>query len=119
MADFEPGSHELLINDLIKLIQQYDSFSITCGIGSFLQIRVPTRWVKAEADTQGIGYITCRNKRKRDGHLFKICGNKFTLNVLNAVEADGRLEGTLSSGNSAIAFFVTMTKDKEANDAIS
>lgn len=81
MPNLTTGIHEFTPDELVKLIKQYDCFMITQGSKSFLQIRVPTRWIKLEMGHDGVSYLTCRNKRKRDGHLFEIYGNKFTFNV--------------------------------------
>ena len=79
MIELTPGTTYVLepADHLLRLIQQYDYFTITYGAESFLQIRVPTKWVRLEKGLNGFDYLTCRDKRKRDGHLFEIYGNKF------------------------------------------
>ena len=63
MANPTMGVHEFEPGELVKLVKQYDCFMISQGNNSFLQIRVPSRWVKLEMRPDGVSYITCRNKR--------------------------------------------------------
>lgn len=116
MPDLTLGTTYVLepADNLLRLIQQYDYFMITYGIESFLQIRVPTKWVKLEVGEDGVSYLTCRNKRKRDGHLFEIYGNKFFFEV--GYNADC-LKGKLKSDLSEEFFFVSMwNKNDVATD---
>ena len=112
MIDLTPGIHEFGPEEFLELVQQYDQFSITVGRESFIQIRVPSKWVKLEPGTFGASCLTCRNKRKRDGHLFEIYGSKFIFDVgFNADHPVGKLK-TDTCGDE---FVVSMWKmdDKE------
>ncbi len=114
MTDLTPGVHEFKPAELAKLIRQYDHFMITSGNESFLQIRIPAKWVKLERNSEGVNYFTCRNKRKRDGHLFEIHGNKFFFDVgYNADRLSGQLKTDLSDTN----YFISLWK-KEDDAAI-
>ena len=107
-------TYELKPTELLRLIQQYDYFMVTYGIESFLQIRVPTKWVKLEKGLNGFDYLTCRDKRKRDGHLFVINGNKFFFEVGCNVDHPG---GKIRSDFSDTVFFVSMwNKNDVAGD---
>ena len=99
------GVHEFTPDELVKLIKQYDCFMISQGGKSFLQIRVPSRWVKLEMGVDGVSYITCRNKRKRDGHLFEIYGNKF---VFDVDHNSGRLSGHIKTDLDEADYYVVM-----------
>lgn len=102
MTNFEPGRYEFTLDKFVGLVQQYDQFSIRSGDdSSFVLIRVPTKWVKLEQGAAGEDFITCRNKRKRDGHLFEI---KNTI---------GGLEGYLKSDLGEAVFYVSMWSDKD------
>ena len=101
MANLTIGAHEFKPSELVKLIKQYDCFMISQGGKSFLQIRV----VKLEMGTDGVSYITCRNKRKRDGHLFEIYGNKF---VFDVDHNSGRLSGHLKTDLDEADYYVVM-----------
>lgn len=105
MASLTTGIHEFTPDELAKLIKQYDCFMITQGSKSFLQIRVPTRWVKLEMGHDGVSYITCRNKRKRDGHLFEIYGNKF---IFNIDHNSGKLSGHFKSDLDETDYYVVV-----------
>lgn len=105
MASLTIGIHEFRPDELVGLIKRYDCFMITEGGRSFMQIRVPTRWVKLEMGNDGISYLTCRNKRKRDGHLFEIYGNKFIFDV----DRNGdRLSGHLKSDLNEEKYYIVM-----------
>ena len=113
MTDLTPGIHEFLPAELIELIQQYDHFSITYGHESFMQIRVPTRWVKMAATDRGLACLTCRDKRKRDGHLFEIYGNKFIFDIgFNADRPSGKLK-TERCGDEFLISMWNEAKEKE------
>lgn len=105
MASLTVGTHEFTPDGLVKLIKQYDCFMITHGSKSFLQIRVPTRWVKLEMGHDGVSYLTCRNKRKRDGHLFEIYGNKF---IFNIDHNSGKLSGHFKSDLDETDYYVVV-----------
>lgn len=110
MTNFEPGRYEFTLDKFVGLVQQYDQFSIRSGDdSSFALIRVPTKWVKLEQGAAGEDFITCRNKRKRDGHLFEINGDKVTFEIKNTI---GGLEGYLKSDLGEAAFYVSMWSDK-------
>lgn len=113
MSILSVGTHEFKPTELAKLIQQYDSFMITYGHKSFLQIRVPTRWVKLEMGHDGVNYLTCRNKRKRDGHLFELYGNKF---VFDVDHNDGRLSGRLKSDLDETNYYVVLLGKPSTQD---
>ena len=105
MTNFEPGRYEFTLNKFVGLVQQYDQFSIRSGDdSSFVLIRVPTKWVKLEQGAAGEDFITCRNKRKRDGHLFEI---KSTI---------GGLGGYLKSDLGEAVFYVSMWSDSGDTD---
>lgn len=87
MANLALGTHEFKPDEMIGLIRQYDFFMLSFGDDPLLQIRVPTRWVRLEMANNSVSYLTCRDKRKRDGHLFKISANKFVLTL--TITADG------------------------------
>ncbi len=115
MIELTPGTtYELKPAELLSLIQQYDYFMVTHGAESFLQIRVPTKWVKLEKGLNGFDYLTCRDKRKRDGHLFEIYGNKFFFEAgYNADHPSGKLKSDFSDA----VFFVSMwNKNDVAGD---
>ena len=93
MADLTPGVHEFAPEEFIELVQQYDQFSITYGSESFIGIRVPAKWVKMVDTALGLACLTCRDNRKRDGHLFEIYGNKFIFDIgFNADHPSGKLK---------------------------
>lgn len=94
MAILTTGIHEFTPDELVGLVKRYDSLMITLGNRSFFQIRIPTRWLKLEMSKDGVSYLTCRNKRKRDGHLFEIYGNKF---IFNIDHNSGKLSGHLKT----------------------
>ena len=56
MIELTPGTTYVLepADHLLRLIQQYDYFTITYGAESFLQIRVPTKWVRLEKGLNGL-----------------------------------------------------------------
>ena len=110
MVELTSGVHEFKPAELARLIRQYDYFMITYGNESFLRIRVPTKWVKIEKDPDGASYFTCRNKRKRDGHLFEVHGNKFFFDV--GYNAD-RLSGQLRTDLSGVNYFVSMWRTED------
>ncbi len=111
MTNFEPGRYEFTLDKFVGLVQQYDQFSIRSGDdSSFALIRVPTKWVKLEHGAAGEDFITCRNKRKRDGHLFEINGDKVTFEIKNTI---GGLEGYLKSDLGGAVFYVSMWSDKD------
>ncbi len=111
MTNFEPGRYEFTLDKFVGLVKQYDQFSIRSGDdSSFVLIRVPTKWVKLEQGAAGEDFITCRNKRKRDGHLFEINGDKVTFEIKNTI---GGLEGYLKSDLGEAVFYVSMWADKD------
>lgn len=111
MTNFECGRYEFTLDKFVGLVQQYDQFSIRSGDdSSFALIRVPTKWVKIEKGAANEDFITCRNKRKRDGHLFEINGDKVTFEIKNTI---GGLEGYLKSDLGEAAFYVSMWSDKD------
>ena len=105
MASLTVGVREFKPDELAKLIKQYDCFMITHGSKSFLQIRVPSRWVKLEMGPDGVSYLACRNKRKRDGHLFEIYGNKF---IFDVDHNDGRLSGHFKTDLDGTDYYIVM-----------
>lgn len=110
MTNLEPGRYEFTPAEFVKLTQQYDQFSIRSGDeSSFAMIRVPTKWVKLEQGAAGEDFITCRDKRKRDGHLFEINGDKVTYEVTSTV---GGLDGYLKSDLGEAVFYVSMWSDR-------
>lgn len=112
MIELTPGTTYILepADNLFRLIRQYDYFTITCGAESFLQIRVPTKWVRLEKGLNGFDYLTCRDKRKRDGHLFEIYGNKFFFEAgYNADHPSGKLKSDFCDD----VFFVSMWNKKD------
>ena len=112
MTNLEPGRYEFTPAEFVKLTQQYDQFSIRSGDeSSFAMIRVPTKWVKLEQGAAGEDFITCRDKRKRDGHLFEINGDKVTYEVTSTV---GGLDGHLKSDLGEAVFYVSMWSDRGA-----
>lgn len=114
MTNFEPGRYEFTPAKFVELIQQYDQFSIRSGDdSSFVLIRVPTKWVKLERGAAGEDFITCRNKRKRDGHLFEINGDKVTFEIKNTI---GGLEGYLKSDLGEAVFYVSMWSNSNTTD---
>lgn len=114
MTNFEPGSYEFTPAKFVELIQQYDQFSIRSGDdSSFVLIRVPTKWVKLEQGAAGEDFITCRNKRKRDGHLFKINGDKVTFEIAdNAGGLAGRIRTDIDDSD----FYVSMWSESNTTD---
>lgn len=112
MIELTPGTTYVLepADHLLRLIQQYDYFTITYGAESFLQIRVPTKWVRLEKGLNGFDYLTCRDKRKRDGHLFEIYGNNFFFETGYNVD---HLSGKLKSDFCDDVFFVSMWNKKD------
>ena len=114
MTSFECGQYKFTLDKFVELVQQYDQFSIRSGDdSSFAMIRVPTKWVKIEKGAAGEDFITCRNKRKRDGHLFEINGDKVTYEIKSTV---GGLEGYLKSDLGEAAFYVSMCSDSGDTD---
>lgn len=117
MIDFEHGPCELNSAELIDLIHQYDQFVVGCGDDSFLEVRVPTRWIKLEETFRGMCYIVGRNKRKRDGCRIEFHGNKFIFtksDIRGLLGNDaGTLSGTLKSDCSNVIFHVVMYKEEE------
>ncbi len=107
MASLDLGVHEFKPEDFLKLVQQHDDFTIVCGSKSYLQIHVPTKWVQLGKTTRGTDYLTCRNKRKRDGHLFKIYGSKFVFEITDTAHG---LSGVLKTDRSDDEFVVSMWK---------
>lgn len=114
MTNFEPGRYEFTPAKFVELIQQYDQFSIRSGDdSSFVLIRVPTKWVKLERGVAGEDFITCRNKRKRDGHLFKINGDKVTFEIAdNAGGLAGRIRTDIDDSD----FYVSMWSESNTTD---
>lgn len=115
MTNFEPGSYEFTPAKFVELIQQYDQFLIHCGgAASFMQIRVPSKWVKLEHGVAGEEFIACRNKRKRDGHLFKINGDKVTFEIAdNAGGLAGRIRTDIRDDSD---FYVSMWSNSNTTD---
>lgn len=114
MTNFEPGRYEFTLDKFVGLVQQYDQFSIRSGDdSSFVLIRVPTKWVKLEQGVAGEDFITCRNKRKRDGHLFEINGDKVSFEIKSTI---GGLEGYLKSDLGEAVFYVSMWSDSGDTD---
>lgn len=113
MTDLTPGVHEFIPTEFLELVQQYDQFSITIGETSFMQIRVPTKWAKVERDKFGDTYFTCRNKRKRDGHLFVIYGDKF---IFDYECRPDRLDGKLKTNLGDCEFDVSMWKTNDKKE---
>lgn len=110
------GTHEFTPAKFVELVQQYDQFMIECsGSNSLMQIRVPSKWVKLGEKSDGSLYLTCRNKRKRDGHLFEIYGNKL---IFNVVRSDDRLSGQFKSDLDDADYYVAMwkTPNKSSDD---
>ena len=116
MANLTLGTHEFGPDELVKLIKQYDCFMISLGSKSFLQIRIPSSWVKLEMAANGASYLTCRDKRKKDGHLFKIYANKF---IFDIDHNNGRLSGSFKSDLDETSYYVVMwgSTDVPTNDA--
>lgn len=114
MTNFEPGRYEFTPAKFVELTQQYDQFLIHCGgAASFMQIRVPSKWVKLEHGVAGEEFITCRNKRKRDGHLFKINGDKVTFEIAdNAGGLAGRIRTDIDDSD----FYVSMWSESNTTD---
>lgn len=114
MTNFEPGRYEFTPAKFVELTQQYDQFSIQCGsAASFMQIRVPSKWVKLERGVAGKEFITCRNKRKRDGHLFEINGGKV---IYEIADNAGGLAGRLRTDIDDSDFYVSMWSNSNAAD---
>ena len=114
MTNFEPGRYEFTLDKFVGLVQQYDQFSIRSGDdSSFVLIRVPTKWVKLEQGAAGEDFITCRNKRKRDGHLFEINGDKVTFEIKSAI---GGVEGYRKSDLGGAEFYVWMWSESGDTD---
>lgn len=115
MTNFEPGCYEFTPAKFVELIQQYDQFLIHCGgAASFMQIRVPSKWVKLEHGVAGEEFIACRNKRKRDGHLFKINGDKVTFEIAdNAGGLAGRIRTDIRDDSD---FYVSMWSNSNTTD---
>lgn len=110
------GTHEFTTAKFAELVQQYDQFMIECsGSNSLMQIRVPSKWVKLGEKSDGSLYLTCRNKRKRDGHLFEIYGSKF---IFNVARNDDRLSGQFKSDLDDVDYYVAMwkTPNKSSDD---
>lgn len=115
MANLALGTHEFKPDEMIGLIRQYDFFILSFGDDPLLQIRVPTRWIRLEMANNGVSYLTCRDKRKRDGHLFKISANKF---VFDVDHNSGRLSGNFKSDLNETNLYVVMwgSSDVPADD---
>lgn len=114
MTNFELGRYEFTLDKFVELVHQYDQFSIRSGDdSSFAMIRVPTKWIKIEQGAAGEDFITCRNKRKRDGHLFEINGDKVTFDIKTTI---GGLEGYLKSDLGEAVFYVSMWLDSNDVD---
>ena len=114
MTNFEPGRYEFTPAKFVELTQQYDQFSIRSGDdSSFVLIRVPTKWVKLERGAAGEDFITCRNKRKRDGHLFEINGGKV---IYEIADNAGGLAGRLRTDIDDSDFYVSMWSNSNAAD---
>lgn len=113
MANLTTGTHEFSPDELVRLIKRYDSFMITVGSKSFFQIRIPTRWLKLEMGNDGVSYLTCRNKRKRDGHLFEIYGNKF---IFDIDHNNGKLSGHLKTDLDGTDYYVVVWGSPDVPD---
>lgn len=114
MTNFEPGRYEFTPAKFVELTQQYDQFSIQCGgAASFMQIRVPSKWVKLEHGAAGEEFITCRNKRKRDGHLFEINGKNVIYEIANNA---GGLDGRIRTDLDDSVFYVSMWSESNNTD---
>lgn len=114
MTNFEPGRYEFTPAKFVELTQQYDQFSIQCGgAASFMKIRVPSKWVKLEHGAAGEEFITCRNKRKRDGHLFEINGKNVIYEIANNA---GGLDGRIRTDLDDSVFYVSMWSESNTTD---
>lgn len=114
MSVLSVGTHEFTPAQFVELIKQYEQFSILCGGKSFLMIRVPSKWVKTEAGAAGETYVTCRNKRKRDGHLFEINGDKIIFNVDDTTDGlIGKIKTDLGDDAFRVAMWNVHGKAKE------
>lgn len=113
MAAITIGTHEFEPIELAALIKRYDSLLITLGNRSFFQIRIPTRWLKLEMGKDGVSYLTCRNKRKRDGHLFEIYGNKF---IFDIDHNNGKLSGHLKTDLDGTDYYLVVWGSPDVPD---
>ena len=114
MSVLNVGTHEFTPAQFVELVQQYDQFSIRDGDKSFLMIRVPSKWVKAETGAAGETYVTCRNKRKRDGHLFEINGDKIIFDVDDTTDGlDGKIKTDFGDDAFRVAMWNVPGKAKE------